>query len=429
MPKVYIDKDVYAAALERIDIIFSEFENIYVSFSGGKDSSVVTQLMADYARGNGRKFDVLYIDLEAQYKLTIDHVEEIKKEYSDVIRDFYWVALPISLRNSVSIVQPKWTCWDMEQKSKWVRELPECSINIENCPWEWFKEEMEFEDFILYFAGWYDEKYTGKKAAVIAIRADESLNRFRTIVSDKKVKYKDYHWTTMVKHRTKDLGVYNVFPIYDWKTQDIWGCVSQNNYLFNYVYELMYKNGLSIHEQRLCQPYGDDQRNGLDQFRFLEPDTWEKVLARVNGVNFGNIYCRTSLLGNIRSEKPKSITWQQYAVYLLESIYIYSPELAAHYYGKIKKFMEYWENEYGISVAMYPDEGDKSLEAKKKIASWRRIARAIEKNDFWLKRLSFTQTKLDVEKLEKLKNKYSKLVGDGSIGVDLKRVIGGFDET
>ena len=63
----------------------------------------------------------------------------------------------------------------------------------------------------------------------------------------------------------------------------------------------MYKNGVSIHEQRLCQPYGDDQRKGLDQFKALEYETWEKVLNRVHGVNFGNIYCRTSLLGNIKT--------------------------------------------------------------------------------------------------------------------------------
>ena len=44
----------------------------------------------------------------------------------------------------------------------------------------------------------------------------------------------------------------------------------------------MYKNGVSIYEQRLCQPYGDDQRNGLDQFKALEYDTWSKVLSRVN---------------------------------------------------------------------------------------------------------------------------------------------------
>ncbi|WP_036830681.1 DUF3440 domain-containing protein, partial [Photobacterium sanctipauli] len=76
----------------------------------------------------------------------------------------------------------------------------------------------------------------------------------------------------------------------------------------------------------LCQPYGDDQRNGIDQFRYIEPETWEKVLNRVHGVNFANIYARSSLLGNIKSEKPEGMSWEQYAVFLLESLGLYAPE-------------------------------------------------------------------------------------------------------
>ena len=174
----------------------------------------------------------------------------------------------------------------------------------------------------------------------------------------------------------------------------------------------MYKNGLSIYEQRLCQPYGDDQRKGLDQFKVLEPETWEKVLNRVEGVNFGNIYCRTSLLGNIKSEKPDGMTWEQYAVFLLESIGMYAPEVRDHYHTKICTFLKCSEKE-GISVEDIPDEADKKLESAKKAASWRRIARAIEKNDFWMSRLSFSETKSDVKRLFELKKKYHNIIFPG----------------
>lgn len=171
----------------------------------------------------------------------------------------------------------------------------------------------------------------------------------------------------------------------------------------------MHKNGLSIHEQRLCQPYGDDQRKGLDQFRSLEPETWEKVLNRVEGVNFGNIYCRTSLLGNIKSEKPDNMTWEQYAVFLLESIGLYAPEVRDHYHDKICTFMEWYKKE-GITLKDIPEEADSKLESAKKVASWRRIARAIEKNDFWMSRLSFGETKRDVQRLFELKKKYANII-------------------
>lgn len=425
MPKIYTNKNVLDASLERFEIMFREFDNMYLSVSGGKDSSVMLQLCAMVARKMSKKFSVLYIDLEAQYKHTIDHVEELMEDTKDVVENFYWCALPLSLRNAVSVIQPKWICWDKNDKHKWVRPMPKhkCVVNEDNYPkeWKWFYRGMEFEDFILYFAEWFNQTHGGKTAAGIGIRSNESLNRFRTIISDKKTKYKDYGWTTQVRIGTRPLNVYNFYPLYDWETGDDWGAVAKLNLKYNYIYELMYKNGVSIHQQRLCQPYGDDQRNGLDQFRALEPETWEKVLKRVHGVNFGNIYCRTSLLGNIKSEKPEDMTWEQYAVFLLESLGLYAPELRDHYHSKIKTFLEWHKENEGIIKV--PDVSDKKLESTKKAASWRRIARAIEKNDFWMSRLSFGQTKSDVEKMFELKKKYKNLIyGKDTNSKPLKRI-------
>lgn len=201
--------------------------------------------------------------------------------------------------------------------------------------------------------------------------------------------------------------------------------MSQLGLMSNEIYELMYKNGLSIHQQRLCQPYGDDQRNGLDQFRALEPETWEKVLHRVNGVNFGNIYARTTALGNIKSFRPDHMEWEKYTVFLLESIGLYNRELMLHYYGKIRKFIHWFEKTEGITIADIPGEADKKLEQQHKAISWRRIARAIEKNDFYMKRLSFAQTKSDMAKLEKFMRKWSNfLTRDSDVtDKDLLRLI------
>lgn len=415
MGKVYTNKNVLDAAFERLEIAFQSFDNVYFSISGGKDSSVMVQLAAMVARKLGKKFDVMYIDLEAQYRATIEHIEELRESLSDVVDRFYWICLPLSLRNAVSVIQPKWVCWDKADKDKWVRDMPKNRdvINEKNMPseWsEWFKHGMEFEEFILYFARWFNEKHGGITGCGIGIRTNESLNRFRSIVSNKKERYNGYGWTTRVKIGENPINVFNFYPIYDWEVEDIWGAVAKFDFAFNEIYELMYKNGLPLHEQRLCQPYGDDQRNGLDQFKALEPETWEKVLNRVHGVNFGNIYARTSLLGNIKSEKPDHMTWEQYAVFLLESIGLYAPELRDHYYRKIKTFMKWYEEHEGIRLQDIPDEADKKLESAKKVASWRRIARAIEKNDFWMKRLSFSQTKSDVERLFELKKKYANII-------------------
>lgn len=417
MAKKYLEKNVLDATLERLDIIFTEFDNIYFSVSGGKDSSVMVQLANQVAKKHQKKFDVLYIDLEAQYHYTIEHIEVLKQ--LSQIRDFYHIALPMALRNAVSVLQPKWICWEEESKHLWVRPMPKDAINMENCPFPWFTKGEEFEDFIVQFAHWYQKKYQTKVACGIGIRTDESLNRFRTIAfQDKKITYKGYHWTTKLKVNEKHINVYNFYPIYDWKTEDIWGAVSKLNLEFNYIYELMYKNGVSIYEQRLCQPYGDDQRNGLNQFKALEYETWGKVLNRVNGVNFGNIYCKTTALGNIKSCKPEFMSWQEYAVFLLESIGIYNKDLMMHYYRKIKKFMIWYKNKFGVEIRDIPEKAECKLENQKKAISWRRIARAIEKNDFYLRRLSFAQTKTDDAELQRLIHKWDNLLNKNTLTDD-----------
>ena len=104
------------------------------------------------------------------------------------------------------------------------------------------------------------------------------------------------------------------------------------------------------------------------------------------------------------------MTWQEYTVFLLESIGIYNKDLMFHYYRKIKKFMLWHEVKLGIKLEDIPDTADKKLESQKKVISWRRIARAVEKNDFQLRRLSFTQTKNDDKELERLIHKWDNLL-------------------
>lgn len=92
MPKIYLEKNVLDAAIERLEIIFQNFDAIYFSVSAGKDSSVMVQLANIVAKKYNKKFDVLYIDLEAQYKHTIDHVYELKK----LSRDRYFLSYCIT---------------------------------------------------------------------------------------------------------------------------------------------------------------------------------------------------------------------------------------------------------------------------------------------------------------------------------------------
>jgi predicted phosphoadenosine phosphosulfate sulfurtransferase len=425
--KKYRDQNVLDAARERIHYIFDEFDQVYLSVSGGKDSSVQMQLVRDVLedRDRGETFDVLFVDLEAQYKATIEQMKTLIENSQHVLDTVYWVCLPLSLRNAVSQIQPKWTCWNADEREKWVREMPdnEYVLSEESHSFDFFEPEMEFEDFVDEFARWYADRHEGVVADAIAIRSNESINRFRTLTSDEKQRYGGKNWTTQVRINDEYLDAYNVYPIYDWTVEDVWGYVSKNDLPYNEVYEQLYKNGVPLTDQRICQPFGDDQRNGLDQFRRIEPETWEKLLNRVSGVNFGNIYARTSLLGNFSSEKPDHLSWEEYAVFLLESVGLYSPMLRDHYTDKITTFIEWYEdNEYPertppwtteMGLEDFADAHPDTI-SKQKWPSWERIAWAIERNDFWMKRLGFSQTKGGREKLEQLEDEY----GDSLLDAD-----------
>lgn len=398
MSKRYSDKNVYESAVERFEYIFSEFDKVCISFSNGKDSGVLLNIAIEVARKMGKlPVNAMYIDLEAQYKHAIDFTERMfdRKEVNGM-----WICLPLHLRNAVSQFQPHWIPWDKEKKDAWVRELPKHkSVISDKNYFPFFYKGMEFEEFVPKFAKWFSN---GKKTAtVIGIRSDESLNRFRAIKSESKICYKEKHWTTKL-YPKEDSCIFNAYPIYDWRTEDVWTANGKFGWDYNKIYDLMYMAGVSIHKQRLCQPYGDDQREGLYLFKALEPETWAKVVNRVEGANFGNRYTETNktTLGNYKVNLPNGHTYESYAKFLLSTM---PPYLAEHYKTKIDKFIAWWEKE---GVKVLPDTADPKLEAKKKAPSWRRVCKVLLKNDYWCKGLSFSQTKREMERQVELITKY-----------------------
>ena len=140
--KKKIGINVFEAAKQRIAYTFDNFEKIIVSFSAGKDSTVMLHMVCEEARKRNTKVAVMLIDLEGQYKKTIEHAEKCREMYKDCT-EWYWICLPLHLRNAVSVYQPFWKCWDPEQKEMWIRELPKNSINDESY-FPFFKNGMEF---------------------------------------------------------------------------------------------------------------------------------------------------------------------------------------------------------------------------------------------------------------------------------------------
>jgi len=382
MPKRNLGLNVLDAARQRIAETFDNFERVYVSFSGGKDSTVMLHLVMDEAIKRKRRVGVMFIDLEAQYELTIDHVREVYERYADYA-DPYWICLPIHLRNAVSQYQTHWLCWEAESEPAWVRRPPPEAITDASV-FPFFHDGMEFEEFVPLFGEWYAK---GKPCACfVGIRTDESLNRFRTIASKTKTPWGGRQWTTRVTE-----NVVNIYPVYDWRTQDIWIYHGKHpDTEYNRLYDMMHRAGLTIHQMRICQPYGDDQRKGLWLFHLIEPKTWARVVARVNGANQGAMYVQETgnIMGYRRISKPEGHTWRTFAELLMASM---PPRTKEHFGNKVLLFERWWRDRgYPDGI---PEEAPYELEARRKAPSWRRVCKALLRNDYWCKGLGFSQHK------------------------------------
>lgn len=379
--KIKIKTTVYAAAQKRIAKSFDLFDKLYVSFSGGKDSTVMLHMVMAEAIKRNRKVGILIIDLEAQYTDTIDHINRCIEHYEDHI-DLHWFCGELLLRNAVSNFEPKWICWDESKKNYWVRDKPGRAADLSQ--YDFYIPKMEFEELMVIFGEWYAKGE--KTGAFIGIRSDESLHRYRAITSSKeKLTVNGYKWTTKVAN-----DLYNLYPIYDWKTEDVWVYLGKNKHLSsNGIYSKMSLAGVPISQQRLCQPYGDDQKKGLWLYQLLEPDTWTRLLNRVSGVNSGALYIkeRGSMTGNHNVTKPDKYTWEEYTNFLLSTM----PEKTRNnYVQRFKKFIVGWKKRGYETI---PDEAPHELEVKCWVPSWKRMARSILRNDYYCKGLGQTQPK------------------------------------
>ena len=154
----YLHRNVYDAFLERMDFIFKEFDNIYISFSGGKDSGLLLNLVLDYRNRHypGRTLGVFHQDFEAQYTVTTEYVERTFERIKDQVEPF-WVCLPMATRTALSSYEMYWYPWDDTKKEIWVREMPkkEYVINLENNRITTYRYRMPQEDLAKQFGRWY----------------------------------------------------------------------------------------------------------------------------------------------------------------------------------------------------------------------------------------------------------------------------------
>jgi predicted phosphoadenosine phosphosulfate sulfurtransferase len=380
MEKKYLGLSVLDEAKNRIVWTFDTCEKIYISFSGGKDSSVMLHLVMEEAIKRKRKVGLFILDWECQYELTIDHIEKIIDLYKDHI-ELFWVQLEITTNNASSALEPLWKSWDESKKVLWTRDKSPLAIKDAKY-FPFYYSDITFEEFVPLFGKWYSENKTC--GCFVGIRTYESLNRFRAIAREKPTLEGKKYTTNVVD------SVWNVYPIYDWQTKDIWIYNAKHDKPYNKLYDRFYQAGLSIHQMRIDEPFGEEARRSLWLYQIIEPKTWSKFIARMSGVNSGALYCkdRGNILGNAKVSLPEGHTWESFSRFILGSM---PPNTAEHYKNKIAVYIQ-WYKKRGYPEGI-PDEADYRMEQLGKVPAWRQICKTLLRNDWYCRGIGFSVTK------------------------------------
>lgn len=436
MKREYMDENVYEAFLKRMKLIFEEFDNIYISFSGGKDSGLLLNLTLDYQKKYypWKKIGVFHQDFEAQYTLTSEYVERTFERIRFEIEP-YWVCLPMATRTALSSYQMYWYPWDDKKQELWVRNMPDKDyiINMEHNPIFTYRYRMHQEDLAKQFGRWYRLSHGRKKTVcLLGMRADESLQRYSGFLN-KKYGYHDQCW---ISKQFKD--VWCASPLYDWSTEDVWHANYLFQYDYNHLYDLYYKAGLTVSQMRVASPFNDYSKDALNLYRVIDPEIWVKLVGRVQGANFTSIYGRTKAMGYRNITLPPGHTWKSYTMFLLDTL---PPRLRNNYARKFNTSIEFWHKTGGgldeetiqeleshgykirrngvsnytlnkksriVFLENIPDNTD-DIKSSRDIPSWKRMCYCILKNDHICRFMGFGMTRDQQKQINAIKKKYKSI--------------------
>ena len=423
-------KNVYELTQERLKMIFEEFDNIYISFSGGKDSGVLLNLCIDYIRQNSlkRKIGIFHMDYEVQYSMTIDYVNRVLETNRDIL-DVYRICVPFRVTTCTSMYQSYWRPWDEQKKEAWVREMPKDAMKVDKFPF--YNRKMWDYDFQIEFSRWLHlQKAARRTCCLVGIRTQESYNRWRTIYRGVKKQYKNCMWSTEI-----DENVYNLYPLYDWKTEDIWVANGKFGWDYNKLYDLYYQAGVSLDRQRVASPFINEAIESLALYKVIDPDTWGKMIGRVNGIGFAGLYGNTHAAGRKSIRLPEGYTWKSFMEFLLSTL----PEHTRNrYLAKLKTSIRFWKEKGGVlsdeviqklkdrnipiqigDSSNYKTEkkpvrmdylDDIDIEEFREIPSYKRMCICILRNDHTCKYMGFALTKEENEMKSNALKKYKNIL-------------------
>ena len=281
------DMDVVQAARLRIKNVFANGVTVYLSFSGGKDSLVLAHLTLQLILEGAidpKLLVVLFIDEEAIYTSVEQTVIEWREKFLAVGAAFQWWCVEVkhfSAYNQLT-ADESYTCWDHTKEDAWVRRPPPYAL----------RHHPPLRPGIANYQSFLP-KTTGDGIQLTGVRASESVQRLQ------------YMAKLNLGRGSSITGKNFIYPIYDWKSKDVWLYLLKEGVDIPIIYLWMYQAGVSKGQMRICQYFSVDCVGSLIHIAEYEPGLWEKILRREPNAYLAALYWDTELYRRSSSSRRK----------------------------------------------------------------------------------------------------------------------------